>query len=205
MGTKIILHGSGEHARVVLDCLLSSNFNVVALFDPKYSGQLMGVEQRGEYDPSFEPDAEAIVAIGDNATRKRAVQKTMHRMTRAIHSSVILSNSATVAPGSMLLQGVVVQARTRIGSHVILNTGCLVDHDCCIEDYVHIAPGAVLCGTVEVCEGALVGAGAVIIPGRKIGKWATIGAGAVVIDNIPDYAVAVGNPARVIRFDKQDE
>jgi acetyltransferase EpsM len=34
----------------------------------------------------------------------------------------------------------------------------------------------------------------------KIGKWATIGAGAVIINDVPDYAVVVGNPGKVIKF-----
>ena len=43
------------------------------------------------------------------------------------------------------------------------------------------------------------GAGAVVIQGVKIGKWAVIGAGAVIIEDVPDYAVVVGNPGNVIR------
>jgi hypothetical protein len=43
---QIILQGGGEHAKVVLDGLLSQGENVVALFDPKYSGSLLGVDQR---------------------------------------------------------------------------------------------------------------------------------------------------------------
>jgi acetyltransferase EpsM len=58
----------------------------------------------------------------------------------------------------------------------------------------------VLCGTVKVGEGTLIGARAIVIPGKKIGKWVTIGAGSVVVKDIPDYAVAVGNPARVIKI-----
>ena len=54
-------------------------------------------------------------------------------------------------------------------------------------------------GNVQVGEGSLIGTGAIIIPGKKVGAWSIIGAGSVVIDNIPDYVVAVGNPAKVIK------
>jgi sugar O-acyltransferase (sialic acid O-acetyltransferase NeuD family) len=197
---KIILQGGGEHARVVLDCLLDSKANVIALFDPKYSGHLMGVPQRGTYLSTFEPEALAIVAIGDNAMRKRVVSTTRHRFTNAIHSSVICSTTAKVGEGDMLLHSVIVQAQTQIGNHVILNTKSQVDHDCQISDYVHVGPGAILCGMIEVGEGAFIGAGAVIVPGKKIGKWATVGSGAVVTKDVPDYAVVVGNPAKIIRY-----
>jgi acetyltransferase EpsM len=53
---------------------------------------------------------------------------------------------------------------------------------------------------VFVGEGTQVGIGACVIQGVKIGKWATIGAGAVIINDVPDYAVVVGNPGKVIKF-----
>ena len=196
---KIILQGGGEHARVVLDCLLASGEQVIALFDPKYSGMLMGVPQLGSYSSDFEPTALAIVAIGDNATRKKVVEKTHHVFTNAIHSSAIISPSVSIGVGNMILHGVIVQAQTKIGSHVIINTGAQVDHDCIIDNYAHIAPGAVLCGTIHIGEGSFIGAGAIIIPGKKIGKGAVVGAGAVIINDVPDFSLAVGNPAKVIK------
>jgi len=199
---KIIIQGGGDHAKVVLDCLLSSGEEVVALFDPKYDGELFGIPQRGEYDPLFDADAKAVVAIGDNATRMRVVKKTRHAFINVVHPSVVKSERSTSGTGNMILHGVVVQAQVRIGNHVIINTGARVDHDCVIEDFVHVAPGAVLCGTVSIGEGTFVGAGATVIPGRKIGQWAIVGAGAVVIHDVPDYAVVVGNPARIIKYNR---
>lgn len=48
-------------------------------------------------------------------------------------------------------------------------------------------------------DDVLVGARAIILPGIKIGSRAVIGAGAVVSRDVPDGAVVVGNPARVVR------
>jgi sugar O-acyltransferase (sialic acid O-acetyltransferase NeuD family) len=199
---KVILQGGGEHARVVLDCLLSGNIEVSGVFDPKYSGTLFGVPQRGVYDPTFEPEAKAIVAIGDNALRKVVVSRTRHQFANAIHESVLISSLSTMGIGNMILHRVVIQAQAKIGNHCIINTNAQVDHDCAIDDYVHLAPGVILCGCVSIGEGAFLGAGAVVIPGKKIGAWATVGAGAIVLQDIPDYAVAVGNPATIIRYNK---
>jgi sugar O-acyltransferase (sialic acid O-acetyltransferase NeuD family) len=196
---KIILQGGGEHARVVLDCLLSDGFEVTALFDPKYEGELFGVPQRGEYDSSYDPLAKAIVAIGDNALRKKVVGQTKHDFTFCLHSSVIFSARSDHGLGCMILHGSIVQARTKIGNHVIINTGASIDHDCSLADFVHVAPGATLCGTVHVGEGTLIGAGATILPGKKIGRWSVVGAGAVVNSDVPDYTIVVGNPAHQIR------
>jgi len=46
----------------------------------------------------------------------------------------------------------------------------------------------------------MIGAGAVTLPRVKIGADAVIGAGAVVTSDIPDRAVAYGNPARIVKF-----
>lgn len=45
-----------------------------------------------------------------------------------------------------------------------------------------------------------VGARAIILPGRRIGKGAIIGAGSVVTNDVPNYAIVGGNPARVLRY-----
>ena len=196
---EFILVGGGEHARVVLDILLAQKTNVLALFDPKYSGKLFGVDQLGEYNPQRFRNAEAVVAIGNNATRKKVVQYVNHDFGKVVHSSVSLSPFASLGKGTVVFHGAIVQANSQIGEHVIINTGAQIDHDCMVHDFVHIAPGAILCGTVQVGEGTLIGAGATIVPGIVIGKWAVIGAGAVVTKNIPDYAVAMGVPAKVVR------
>jgi len=65
---------------------------------------------------------------------------------------------------------VIVNAGSIIGNHVILNTNCSVDHDCVIEDFVHVSPGATICGGVKIKEGVHIGAGAVVLPNLTIGK-----------------------------------
>ena len=192
--------GGGQHARVVLDCLMGQGADVLAIFDPKYKGDLFGVPQRGAYDAEFEPAALAIIAVGDNATRKKISKDVSHGFVNTVHPSVIFSPFASLGTGNMLLHGSIIQSQAKIGNHVIINTGAQIDHDCVIGDYVHLAPRVVLCGRVEIGEGALVGAGATITPGKKIGAWSIIGAGSVVIDDVPDHAVVVGNPSKVIKY-----
>jgi sugar O-acyltransferase (sialic acid O-acetyltransferase NeuD family) len=197
-GSKIVLQGGGEHARVVLDCLLELGAEVLALFDPKYEGELFGVKQQGVYDPVFAPQASAIIAIGNNAVRKKVALSTRHSFTSVIHTSAIVSPRAKVGNGSMILHGSIIQAQAVIGDHVIINTASSIDHDCEIGNFVHIAPRAVLCGKVKVGEGVLIGAGAVILPGVSIGEWATVGAGAVVTKDVPASTTVAGNPAKAI-------
>ncbi|WP_019217566.1 LbetaH domain-containing protein [Legionella tunisiensis] len=83
------------------------------------------------------------------------------------------------------MAGAVIQADARIGNNVIINTRTAIDHDCVIEDHVHIAPGAVLCGNVYVGKRAFVASGATLIPGVKVGNDAVVGAGASIVRDVP--------------------
>lgn len=204
MQQDVILLGGGGHAKVVIDCLLGQDRKVIAVFDKKHTGPLLGVPRFQDYNSGLFKHAAILVAIGDNKVRQVLTGDVAHPFTNAIHPSAIVSSFTEIGLGTMILHRAVVQAGSTIGNHVILNTGSQVDHDGAIGDYVHIAPRAVLCGTVSVGEGTLIGAGAVVLPGIKIGKWSVIGAGAVVTENVEDHSVVAGVPARLIGSAKNE-
>lgn len=83
--------------------------------------------------------------------------------------------------------GLVVNSEARIGSNVKLRNGVVIGNR---------SPGGP-CPTIE--DGAELGANAVVIGGVRVGAGAHVGAGAVVLIDVPDGAVAVGNPARIVR------
>jgi len=57
---------------------------------------------------------------------------------------------------------------------------------------------------ISVADGAWIGSGAIILDGVQIGRNAVVGAGAVVTKDVPDYSIAVGNPARIVRDLRHD-
>ncbi len=108
-----------------------------------------------------------------------------------------------------------------IGNNVVVMNGCLMMSagTITIDDDVRIAANTQLisnnhdpynrdvitCKPVHICKGAWVGAGSTILPGVTVGKYAIVGASSVVTKDVPDYAVAVGNPARVIKYLDKDK
>jgi acetyltransferase-like isoleucine patch superfamily enzyme len=84
---------------------------------------------------------------------------------------------------------------------VIINHGAVVDHDCEVGNFAHIAPNATLGGGVRIGDLALIGAGATILPQTTIGEGAIIGAGAVVVRDVGAGTVCAGVPAVSIERD----
>ena len=90
------------------------------------------------------------------------------------------------------------QAQASIGTGVILNTSCSVDHDAQLDDGVHICPGSCLAGEVKVGARSWIGIGASVIQQVRIGLDVTVGAGSVVVSDLACSVTAVGVPARVV-------
>lgn len=115
-----------------------------------------------------------------------------------------IAETASIGPGSIMCDFSIVTADTIIGSYFQLNLHSYVAHDCKIGDYVTFAPGVHCNGNVQIGDGAYVGTGAMLREGSghqplKIGKNAVVGMGAVVLNDVPDGATVVGNPARILR------
>ena len=126
------------------------------------------------------PDRLWIIAVGDNAARKSEATKLPDdSFVAVIHNKAVIANDVRMGDGTVVMAGAVVQPGTVIGKHCIINTCASVDHDCTLGDFVHVAPGARLCGNVTVGEGALIGAGAVCVPGAVIAPWSLVKAGSV--------------------------
>ena len=194
----INLFGASGHARVIMDIIAAQGDSVGCLYDdsPRCAA-IPGVPVLAAGDADVQ--GPLIVSIGSNTARRLVAARMPQRFAVAVHPSAVVSPSASVGEGSVVMQGAVVQADARIGRHCIVNTGASVDHECIVGDYAHISPHATLCGNVHVGEGAWIGAGAVVIPGVSIGKWCVVGAGSVVVRDIPDGVVAFGSPCCPVR------
>ncbi|RYE53438.1 MAG: acetyltransferase [Sphingobacteriales bacterium] len=193
------LYGASGHAKVIIEIIESNGGKIEALFDdnPTIHSLLNYPVQR--FTDSGELLGKFIVSIGNNRIRKDIVSLLKTEFGVSIHKNATVSSRSVIGEGTVVMGGVVINTDSHIGRHCIVNTNASIDHDCSLEDFVHIAPGAILCGDVYVGEGTLLGARAVVIPGIRIGKWCTIGAGSVIIKDIPDFTKVAGNPARIIR------
>jgi len=191
------LYGASGQAKVIIDILKSQKKNILGLIDDNLSiNELLGYPVYHDAK-NLSP---LIISIGDNTIRKKIAKRLQGIcFETAVHTSAILSDTCSIKEGTVVMQGSIIQSCSNIGRHCIINTGASVDHDCQVNDFVHISPHAALCGNVSVGEGTWIGAGTIVIPGVKIGSWCIIGAGSVVTKDIPDRVLAFGNPCKVVK------
>lgn len=133
--------------------------------------------------------------------------------TKIWHFSHVQSG-AKIGKNCVLGQNVNVGNNVIIGNYVKIQNNVSVYEGVTLEDYVFCGPSMVFTNIVDprskypqvgskyyhktiVKEGASLGANSTILCGITIGKYAFIGAGAVVTKDVPDYALVVGNPARI--------
>lgn len=200
-----VFYGAGGHGKVALDIADRNGWrpDIILDDDPK-APDLLGVpvtrapEMRWNTLSAFE----FHVSIGTNSIRRRlfdwltgkgGIPRTL------IHPSASVSKYARLGAGCLVAAQAVINPGAQIGDNVIVNTSASVDHDCLIEDHVHIAPGVRLAGEVKIGCGTLIGIGACAKPGLTIGRNCVVGAGAVVLRDLPDNSVVGGNPAAPLR------
>jgi acetyltransferase-like isoleucine patch superfamily enzyme len=107
-----------------------------------------------------------------------------------VENGVTVGNNVTVKSGVFLWEGTVIADNVFIGPNATFTNDAMPRSKVYPEKF----------SGINVKQGASIGANATILPGVTIGEEAMVGAGAVVVADVPDRAVVVGNPAKVIRY-----
>lgn len=201
---KVVIIGYSGHGLVVAEAAKTGGMNLQCYTENKkmpvnpFNLDYLGYEGDAVFSHWDEP-YDYILGIGNNAIRKKVAQLVLSqnkRLLNVIDTTAHISEKTSIGQGNFIAKNVVVNIFAEIGDCCILNTGCIIEHECSIANGVHIAPGAVLLGNVTVGEQSFIGANAVIKENIKIGHNVIIGAGSVVLKDVPDDSKIVGNPGR---------
>lgn len=202
---KLAIIGASGHGKVVADIARKNGYkDIVFLDDDESIHECGGYPVIGKSSEAGTIDADAIIGIGNAGVRKQ-IQETIpdEKLVTLIHPDAVVAEDVVIGKGTVVMAGTVINPGVRIGKGCIINTCSSVDHDCVVCDYVHIAVGSHLCGTVTVGNGTWIGAGATVSNNVSICSDCMIGAGAVIVNDIKESGTYVGVPARRIDMEEK--
>ncbi len=199
MDKKIIIIGASGHGKVVADLAIKNGYEILGFLDDgKSAGEVLGFPILGKVERVLEygKTCEFVIAIGNNAIRKKIAESYSVKWAKLIHPTAVIGIGAQIGEGTVVMANAVVNSGARIGKHCIINTTAVIEHDNFLEDYVHISPNAALAGTVFVGERTHIGIGAAVKNNIAITADVVVGAGAVVVKDIDEKGIYCGVPAR---------
>jgi acetyltransferase-like isoleucine patch superfamily enzyme len=162
-----------------------------------------------------------LFSIGLNTARYRYLQRCVGKGTVVgRHTEIINASRVKIGRGCLLQDAIYLRAGTEgkivIEDRAALNSFCRIFGHGKVEigEDTQIGPGSLITTTdhdyrgdletsfkgVVIGKGVWIGANVTVLPGVEIGDFAVVGAGSVVTKNIPPRAVAVGIPARVVKW-----
>lgn len=207
---KLILIGGGGHAKACIEVINSSGrYQVEGIIDSAFAkGDIIeGCRVLGSNAEMLQftgKDYRFLVAVGQvnsPATRMRIYEELSGsgaELASVIASTALVSSTATVGKGTIVMHYAMVNAAAKVGNNVILNNKCLVEHDSVVGDHCHISTGAIVNGGCVVGDRVFVGSAAVLVQGISIVPDVVIGAGSVVNRSIQEAGTYAGNPAKKI-------
>jgi acetyltransferase EpsM len=203
----IAIIGEGRHSEVIQEMILDNeNDKIVGYLDDHYvyiafkDDKFFGPVSTSDKIIKFYSNLKFVVTIENNALRKLTVQTSCLRdkdYVSIIHKTAVISPSAVIGNGTVIMANATINANAKIGNHCIIHSGAVIERDCELSDFVHISPNVTLTDKVKISEGVHIGAGATVMPNTTIEEWGVISADATEIDTIPKASIAVGVPAKV--------
>ncbi len=207
MTDGLLLVGASGLAREVLAAGITG---VVGILDDNvdlHGTVVGGVPVVGTIEDAAHRDEQFLVCVGPSRGRRAVVRRLRElgvpddRFAMFVARSARIGSTSDVGRGSILLDSVVVTADARIGEHVVVMPNCTITHDDILEDFVTLAAGVALGGSVRVRRAAYIGMNASVRQGVEVGKKSIIGMGSVVLRNVPEEQTWAGVPARILGVD----
>lgn len=201
---RVFLFGYSGHAYVIIESFIAAGFTIAGYFDyheaktNPYQIPYFGFE--GSVDvPSIVKSDFVFPSVGDNTIRAKLVsffEKYHLKQCVLIDPSAKVSQSSSISLSTYVGVNSIINAQSQIGKGVIINTAAIIEHECLVQDFSHIAPAAVLCGNVRVGKGTFIGANASIRNNISICSDVILGAGSIVVKEIVEAGIYFGNPCK---------
>ena len=206
---RIVLIGGGGHAKVLAEVIRSMGaaFELIGFVDPlPCSETVSALNLRRIGDDSALADLNGVdlAAMGVGAVGVSPLRRTLTQRIEAmgfrfpplVHARGIVSSSASLEDGAVVMAGAIVQAAARLGRHTVVNSGAIVEHDVSLGEFAQVAPGAAVGGGAIIGKDCYLGLGARVRDHVVIGAGVLVAMGAVVVSNVREGMSVRGVPAR---------
>lgn len=158
----------------------------------------------GEICRRFTPEElEFVIALGEPDDRKRLYERVKargYRFRTLIHPSANISPSAVIGEGTIVQSYSTISSDTKVGKNCFFQSMALLGHDCTVSDHCVVSSHVAVSGHVEIGNNAYIAPGVIVKDRMQIGANSVIGMGSNVQRNIPDNVIALGNPARPMKY-----
>lgn len=155
---------------------------------------------------NIEKSTNIFIPIGNNEVRcnlLRKVIKAGFKTPSFIHKNANIHTSVEIGKCVYILPGVNIMPLTKLKDFVLVSVGVNISHHTVIEEGCFFSYGVNVGASICLKEQVFCGAASTIMTGVKnVGENSLIGAGSVIIKDVPDNAVVVGNPGKVIKYNK---
>lgn len=214
---KIVLIGAGGHAKTIVDTIERLDQYEIAGFIDRlnsceeiYKGyRVIGHDEDMEkiFDSGIHSAFIAVGYLGKTEVRKKLYSKLKavgFSLPVIIDPTAIVAKDVLIEEGTYIGRNAVVNAEAKIGKNCIINTAVVVEHECTVGDFSHLAVSTVVCGQTYVGKECFLGANSTVIQGLKLLDKCIIGAGSVVLTSVESGCTVAGVPAKVIG-DRENE
>jgi sugar O-acyltransferase (sialic acid O-acetyltransferase NeuD family) len=207
---SLILIGGGGHCRSCIDVIeQEGRYAIYGILDATVvkGTAILGYPVLGDdklLDQLIKEGHYFLVTVGQikSATIRiqlfEKLQKSRAKLATVISPKAYVSRSVSIAGGTIVLHGAIINTGNSVGFNAIINSGALVEHDSRIGNHVHISTGVTINGGCSVDDESFIGSCSVIANNINIGTRVVIGAGSVVIKDVLEEGVYAGNPCKKI-------
>ncbi|MDM1066150.1 acetyltransferase [Myroides odoratimimus] len=211
MKEKAIIIGAGTYGQVYAE-YLEKDYEVVGFVDDNIELTnifVNGYKVLGNVNWLFNEcncKVNIFVPIGNNKVRVSLLSKLEQEGFNTpsyIHPSVNMHNSVKVGKAVYVLPACNFMPLSVIEDYVMISMGVNVAHHTILGKGSFYSQGNNVGASIKIKENAYSGIGVTIMTGvKEIGANSLLGAGAIIIRDVPDHAVVVGNPGKIIKYNE---
>lgn len=192
----LLLIGGGGHCRSCIDVIESSQHYTIAGIverEAEAGASVLAYPILGGDDDLpqlLEKYSAALITIGQIKSAESRIRlferlKALGaELPSVVSSQAYVSRHASLAAGTVVMHGAIVNASAAVGENCIINSQALIEHDALVEAHCHISTGVKLNGNVHVESGCFIGSGTIVREGVRIGANSLVKAGSVVLSDV---------------------